>query len=127
LLDVVWGGRAALAAYAALTYDAGFLQRQAPWLFALVLLNLPLMAFALVKGRYPAGLRRVETVHSLVTCAVMLWTVFDGPVLVSRVADETARVLMLMIVVAVLLYLAARRFRQVRPAASRTIGELRGP
>ncbi len=124
LLDVVWGGRAAPAAYAALTYDAGFLQRQAPWLFGLVLLNLPIMATALVMGRYPIGLRRVETVHTLVTCAVMLWVVFDGPVLVTPAGDQMAKSLMLLIVMGVLLYLAARQFRQVRPAPTGAAGKL---
>ncbi len=122
LLDVFGEGRAAPAAYAALTYDAGFLQRQAPWLFGLVLFNLPLMAIALVMGRSPIGLRRVETVHSLVTCAVMLWVVFDGPVLVTPAGDQLAKSLMLLIVVGVLLYLAVSRYRQVRPAPTRTGG-----
>jgi hypothetical protein len=120
LLDVVWQGRAAPAAYTALTYDPGFLQRQAPWLFALVLSNLPLMAVALVMGRHPAWLRRLETVFSLVTCAVMLWVVFDGPVLVTPAGDTTAKFLLLVIAVVVLLYLAVSRFRQVRPKATRT-------
>ncbi len=120
VLDVVWQGRAAPAAYTALTYDPGFLQRQAPWLFALVLSNLPLMAFALVKGRRPAGLRRLETGLSLLTCAMMLWVVFDGPVLATPAGDETAKFLMLAIVVVVLLGLAVSRYREVRPAATRT-------
>ena len=42
------------------SYTDAFLQRQAPWLFTLLLLNLPLMAVALLKGRRPAGLRRVD-------------------------------------------------------------------
>ena len=63
-LDFFWGGRAAPAAYQALTYTDAFLQHQAPWLLALLLFNIPVFIAVIVKGRWTATLRRIEQPHS---------------------------------------------------------------
>lgn len=91
------------------------MQRQAPWLFALLLLNLPIMAVALLKGRRPAGLRRVETVIALATGALMLWSIVDGPLLRSPAGDAAAKFAMLAIVLMMLVDHGLRLSRRVRP------------
>ena len=115
LLDVVWGGRAAAAAYEALTYTDTFLQRQAPWLLALLLLNIPVFIAVIAMGRWSPTMRRIETVLGLVTCAVQVWTVLDGPVFMAERSDKTAKFFMAMIVAFTLIHLAIKAYRSVRP------------
>ncbi len=121
ILDFFWNGQAAPAAYAALTYTDTFLGRQAPILFALILLNVPIMVFAIVQGRWPAGTRRFETVMSLVNCAVIVWAVMDGPMLMTSVADQTAKFFMLLIVVITLIDLGIKLLRRVRPSPKQQV------
>ncbi|MGH8110072.1 MAG: hypothetical protein ACREO1_15295 [Arenimonas sp.] len=115
ILDFFWNGRAAPAAYAALTYTDTFLGRQAPILFALILLNVPIMVFAIVQGRWPAGMRRVETIFALITCAAMVWAVLDGPILMTSVSDRTAKFFLMFIVVITLIDLGIKLLRRVNP------------
>ncbi|GHH04459.1 hypothetical protein [Comamonas sp. JC664] len=116
VLDVFLHGRAAPAAYEALTYTDGFRQRQAPWLFVLLLLNVPMLIAVIVSGRWTKGLRRMDVGLSLSTCAVMAWTVLDGPILRAEASDRTARFSMTVILACVLVHLGIRMFRTVRPA-----------
>lgn len=115
LLDVVWGGRAAPAAYEALTYTDTFLRRQALWLLALLLLNVPLLIAVIVKGRWSAGLRRAETGLAVATCAAMAWTVLDGPVLIAPHADRTAKFLIAAIIAYMLIHFGVSGYRSVKP------------
>jgi hypothetical protein len=115
LLDIFYNGQAAPAAYEALTYTDTFLHRQAPWLLGLLLLNFPLYITVIVKGRWPAWMRRLEDGLVLVTCAAMTWTVLDGPVLRTPAGDQTARFLMALIVVFTLIYMGVKLHRSVRP------------
>lgn len=116
VLDFFWDGRAAPAAYEALTYTDSFLQRQAPWLLGLLLLNVPLFLTALVKGRWPAGLRRLQTGLAWVTCAVMAWVVLDGPVFLAPSSDRTCKLLVALITAVSLLDLGLQLRRSLRPA-----------
>jgi hypothetical protein len=116
ILDVFWGGRAAPAAYEALTYTDTFRQRQAPFLLGLILLNVPLLITVVVNGRWPAILRRIEAALSLVTCAALAWTVLDGPVLLAPDSDRTAKFLLVLIVAFTLVNLGIKLHRSVRPS-----------
>lgn len=116
VLDFFWGGRAAPAAYEALTYTDTFLQRQAPWLLVLIILNIPLFITVLANGRWSAILRRLETGLALVTCAVLAWTVLDGPVFLSPVSNQTAKFLLVLIIAFSLIFMVVRLRRSVRPA-----------
>jgi hypothetical protein len=118
LLDFFWGGRAAPAAYEALTYTATFRQRQAPWVLALIVLNIPLLIAVLVNGRWSAILRRIETGLSLATCAVLAWTVLDGPVFLASSSDRTAKFFLVLIVAFTLIHLGVKLHRSVRPTPS---------
>ena len=115
LLDVLWGGRAAPAAYQALTYAGAFRQREAPWLFALIALNIPLLITVLVHGRWTALLRRFQTGLSVATCALMAWVVADGPVLMTPASDGLVKLLMVLIVAITLVDLGINLLRSVRP------------
>ena len=115
VLDVVWDGRAAAVAYESLTYTDTFLQRQAPWLLALLLLNIPFFLTVLAVGRWSAILRRIESGLSLITCAVLVWTILDGPVFKTDVSDKTAKFLAALIVVFTLMHFAIKAYRSVKP------------
>jgi hypothetical protein len=116
LLDSFWDGRAAPAAYEALTYTDTFRQRQGPWLLALLLLYIPLLVAVVVKGRWGPLLRRLETGWSVALYAAMLWVVLDGPVFLAAHSDRTAKFLLVLIGAATLLSTAVAAWRRVRPA-----------
>lgn len=115
VLDVFWGGRAAPAAYEALTYTETFLQRQAPYLFVLILLNIPLYITVIVQGRWSALLRRIELGLSLVDCAALTWTVLDGPIFNAPSSDRTAKFFLVLIVAFTLINIGIKLHRSVRP------------
>lgn len=121
VLDVFWGGRAAPAAYEALTYTDTFRQRQAPWLFILLLLNIPLFITVIVSGRWSAIMRRIEMGLGLVTFSVMAWTVLDGPVFMAPHSDGTAKSFMVLIIVFTLIYIGIKLHRRVRPTPNEKI------
>lgn len=117
VLDVFFGGRAAPAAYEALTYTNEFRQGLAPWLLlGLLLLNVPMRLAVILSGRWSAGMRRMEVGFSLATCAVMTWTVLGGPILRTEASDQTARFFMVLIIGFVLLHFGIQMYRTVRPA-----------
>lgn len=119
ILDVIWGGKAAPAAYQALTYTEQFLNRQAPWLFVLVAVYIPMYIIAIVKGRWSAGMRSAETCQTLLLIAVMAWTVMDGPIFLAPASDQMAKALMALIIACTLVALAIEAHRSVRPAPNR--------
>lgn len=121
LLDFFWRGRAAPAAYEALTYTETFRRRQGPVLLALLLANLPIFAAVLAKGRWSPLLRRIETGHTLVLCAAMVWTVAGGPVLPTEAGDRTVKAFLVAITALTLLWLGVRAYRRVRPAPNRRV------
>lgn len=115
LLDTLWGGRAAPAAYAALTYTEPFMNRQGPLLLALILLNVPMFLVAIVQGRRSLALRRAETPLSLVMCAVMAWTVFDGPAMMTPASDGMFKLGLVVITLSTLLGLGLKWRQRVDP------------
>lgn len=118
-LDVAWDGRAAPAAYQALSYTEGFLRLQGPLLLALILLNLPLLAVVLRDGRWSPTLRRLYDALGLTTCAVMLWAVFSGPVFQSAHSDGVAKFATVLVTGITLLDLGLKWYRRVSPAPAR--------
>jgi len=116
MLDFFWSGRAAPAAYEALTYTDTFLRHQAPFLLVLLLLNIPLLIVVIVKGRWSALLRRMEIWLGLVTCAAMAWTILDGPVFMASASDRAVKGFMVLITAFTLIYYGVKLHRSVRPA-----------
>jgi hypothetical protein len=121
LLDFFWDGQAAPSAYAALTYADTFLQSQALWLLALLLLNIPMLVGVIVQGRWSTLTRRIQTGLGLITCAVMAWTIAAGPVFVAPVSDRTAKFFLVLMVVFTLVDLGIKRYRRVRPKPNKSI------
>lgn len=115
VLDVLFDGRAAPAAYDAFTYTETFRHRQAPCLLVLILLNIPVFITVIVSGRWSALMRRIETGLGLVDCAVMAWTVLDGPVFITPSSDRTVKLLLVLIVALTLVGIGIKLHRRVRP------------
>jgi hypothetical protein len=69
LLDVFWGGRAAPAAYDALTYTDTFLIARRRGCSRCSLLNVPMFLTVIVQGRWSARMRRIETAAGPGHCA----------------------------------------------------------
>jgi hypothetical protein len=116
LLDVVFGGRAAPAAYAALSYTESFKSGLGPLLLALDSLYVPLLIMVLIQGRWSRRLRRLESIGTVALCAVMIWTVAAGPVMQTPASDGVVKLCLLGIVVAILIQAALRLRNRVRPA-----------
>lgn len=115
LLDFLLGSRAAPAAYEAFTYTETFRQRQAPCLLVLIALNIPMFIAVVVKGRWSATMQRVEVGLSLITCAVLAWTVLDGPVFIAPGSDRTVKVVLVLIIAFTLASIGIALHRSVRP------------
>jgi hypothetical protein len=115
LLDVFWGGRAAPAAYEALTYTDTFLRRQAPCVLVLLVLNVPMLITVMVNGRWSATLRRIEMGLSLALCVVLAWIVLDGPVFMATSSDRMAKSILVLIVAFTLISIGVKLYRRVRP------------
>lgn len=118
ILDFFWNGKAAPAAYHALTYTESFLQLQAPILLIQMLLNIPLYIAVIIKGRWTNSLRRLEMILGLANCATIVWTIAGGPILMSPHSDSVAKLMMALIVVFTLLMMAIEKFKSVKPGPS---------
>jgi hypothetical protein len=121
VLDVFWGGRAAPAAYQALTYSETFRQHQAPWLLVLIMLNIPLLITVMVNGRWSAIMQRIEMGLGLVTCAALAWTVLDGPVFIASSSDRTVKFFLVLIIAFTLISTGIKLYQSVRPTPSQRI------
>jgi hypothetical protein len=121
VLDFFWDGQAAPAAYEALTYTDAFLRRQAPILLALIMLNIPLNIAVIMSGHRSVLVRRIEIGLSLLTCAAMVWTVADGPILMTPNSDQTAKFFLMLIVAFVLIGMGMKLYRSVKPTPNRQI------
>lgn len=116
VLDVVWGGRAAPAAYEALTYTERFRTTFAPAIFVLLALYIPLFAATIIRGRSTPAQRRLELVLGLVTSIAILWAVIDGPVMTTPASDAVARGCMVLCAAIRFVVVAVERWRRVTPA-----------
>lgn len=116
VLDFFWGGRAAPAAYEALTYTESFLHRQAPWLLLLLVLEILMFAATIASDRWAGRMRRFETGSSLALCAVLAWTAVDGPIFRAQSSDGVAKLALVLIILASLAGIGIKLYRRVRPA-----------
>lgn len=79
------------------------------------MLNIPMFITVIVKGRRPAMMRRIEMGLSLVLCAVLAWTVLDGPVFMAPSSDRTVKLFLVLIGVFTLIGIGIKLHRSVRP------------
>ena len=85
-----------------------------------LVLNIPLFIAVIVKGRWSALMRRLEAGLSLVHCAVMAWTVLDGPVFMApSQRSRRSKLILVLIVAFTLVSLGIERHRSVRPTPAR--------
>lgn len=119
VLDLAFGGRAAPAAYHALTYTDAFRQGPAPWLFGLLALWLPLFAVVAIHGRWSPVLRRAESTLTLLICAAMLWVLVSGPVLMTPHGDRTMKVIMALLLAFSLIAIALEARGRINPAPAK--------
>ena len=116
LLELFWGNQVAPVAYDALTYSETFRERQGPILFVLLLINIPIMISGVSSGYWTVNVRRLALPLEVAVCAVMVWTVLDGPVFIAAVSDSFTKVVMALIVLGVLIYRLVQLYRRVTPA-----------
>jgi hypothetical protein len=121
LLDFFWDGQAAPSAYEALTYADNFVKGQALWLLALLLLNIPMLVVVNVQGRWSPFLRRIQTSLGLAACAVIGWTIADGPAFVAPLSDRTAKFFLVRIVAFTMVDLSIKRYRRVSPMPNKLV------
>jgi hypothetical protein len=115
-LRLVTDGKAAPAAYHALTYDNDFLAVRGPIVLGLLVLSLLLQAAVIRQGRWLSWSRRTELTMSLVMCAALTWAV-AGPVFVAGPADRAAREIVALLILISLADLAySLRRHRVRQA-----------
>ncbi len=125
ILELFFGGHAAPAAYEALSWSESFRNRQAPWLFVLVAMNVPLFIGVIVKGRWTTALRRLQDGVGLLTGAVMAWAALDGPIMLATESDRTIKFCMAMIIAGILLGFGWRVYRSVSPKPGHSVEALR--
>jgi len=116
LLDVLLAGRASPEAYAALSYTEAFRGRQAPWLFSGLMLQAVLLVPVIVRGRWSPLLRALEAALTLALCAVVAWTVLDGPAFQAAVADRAFKLALVATIAYGLVDLGLLLARRVKPA-----------
>jgi hypothetical protein len=122
VLTIFFGGRIAPAAYEAFTYSDAFRWHQGLALVVLLALNIPLLIVVIASGRWTARTRNLETVLGLATCAVMLWSVFGGPIYMNAVSDRIMKSFMVLIAALTVIRIVVNVQRSVRPAPSKSIG-----
>lgn len=118
-LEALSGGRAAPAALEALTYTDAFRHRQAPWLFVLLLLNIPILVAVMANGRWSNTLRRIWSGLSLLLCAVLVWTVLDGPVFQGQASDRAIKPALVVAIAYTLFDVGMTLYRSARPGPNR--------
>ncbi len=115
ILDLMFGGHAAPVAYQAMTYTESFMHGQAPWLYGLVALNVPLFITAIVRGRWSPTLRRIETGISVLVFVAMVWVICSGPAFMSPSSDGLFKGVLFLLVAYMLIHCIVVWSRTVRP------------
>jgi len=114
ILDLLFDGRAAPAAYEAFVYDDAFTRYRAPWLVALIAANVVLFGVLIVRGRWEPVTRRIEVGLTLAMCAFLAWVLLAGPVFRAQPTDIMFRLASVIIVALSLLGLAVQLWRERR-------------
>ena len=114
MLDVLFDGRAAPAAYEAFVYDTAFLRLRGPVVLALLVLELAFLAVLIVRGRWEPTTRRLAIASTALTSVVLAWVVVAGPIFVATPTDQFVKVVIVALVLVGLLdlYLTVRRERR---------------
>jgi hypothetical protein len=119
LLDLLFGGRAAPAAYEALAYDGAFLRLRGPLVLAVIVLLLVQLAALVVRGRWEPVTRTVDIALTVVMCAVLTWAVVAGPIYVAAPTDQFVKAVLALIILGSLVDLVLKIRRHLRRRAHR--------
>jgi hypothetical protein len=103
---------------AVFAFDHTFLVARAPWLLPLWAGHYMVYATALIEGRWRRLTRRVSLGFGGALCGLLTWFVAAGPIFQSRATDETARVLIALIVLVSFIALAVSLYREPGRLAS---------
>jgi hypothetical protein len=117
LLGLFFSGPVPQPVVQAFAYDQSFVDKRAPWLIALGVLQAVLYVTLVVRGRWEPLTRRVEIALTIATCAVIAWVVAAGDIFQARPTDETMKGAMVLIVLFTLGGLALRLVRDRRRLA----------
>ena len=106
-----WGSALPAPLVDALALDEDFLTWRAPWAIVLWLSSLAIGIVLLVTGRWTRLLRQVSLVGSIAWTALILWWVSAGPIFESSAADETTKLILIVLVGAIVIdvVITARR------------------
>ncbi|MFC6085053.1 hypothetical protein [Sphaerisporangium aureirubrum] len=115
-MDWAFAGRVPTTAFA---YDDAFRHR-APWLLAFVIPSLSLQAILVVQGQWHTLTRRADIALNLAICAVLTWILLAGPVFATPLADQTAKGIVVLIMLVGLIDAGQRLRREWRRAAYAT-------
>lgn len=110
-IRMVYGERAAPAAYDAFTYDDEFLRLRGPIVLAIIIIGLAIQAILLGYGRWRPWIRQADMVYGLAVCAALTWTVAAGPVFVGTDTDRAFKGAAVLIILITLIDLAVRARR----------------
>ncbi len=113
VLDVFFDGRAAPAAYDALTFDPDFARLRAPLLLSILAAYALLYAWVAVQGRWTAVTRRLEIAAGVALSVVMTWVLLDGPVVRAQPSDQMIKGL-LALMLALTLYETGKSLLRAR-------------
>lgn len=112
---------AAPQAVQALTFDPEFARFRGPLVLALMIAGLVHYLVVTIHGRWRPTTRNIEVTLGLLTCAVLTWALFAGPVYQSPEADRTVKFWVAVIVAASLIDLLVKARRLLhQPVASLT-------
>jgi hypothetical protein len=84
----------------------------------LLALNIPLFITVIVSGRWSALTGRIDAGLRLLTCAMLVWIVVDGPVLMVSSSDQMMKFFMGVIVAFTLIDFGIKLHKSVRPTPS---------
>lgn len=93
------------------TFDAAFLSSRGFWLFPVWGGQFLVCAVALIEGRWRRRTREFSSLFSAAVCAVLAWFVAAGPIFKARATDDTARLLICLVVLLTLIDLGITLYR----------------
>jgi hypothetical protein len=92
-------------------FDRTFMATRGPWVLPMWLAGFALSGVLIVDGRWRRRTRKISVVLNATLCAVVIFFVAEGPIFQLRTTDEAAKAALAIIVVAALIDLPVRLYR----------------
>jgi len=113
MLDELFAGRAAPAAYDAFAYSAEFARARGPWLLGLILASFALQIAVIVQGRWRALTRRIEIAFAIAITFILVWSVVGGDIFDAQRTDAFAKFILGFIILFSLIDIGVKLYRGV--------------